>query len=522
MDDFSQNVVDRIINVIKHLPPQYRVHEGEVYKRTVWTEFVACAQQNQLGEEAFCVNIVKDVIAEALKKLRPGEIRAVMTNISPIGRDCACESIFEQIAGIAAAKRSQKPYVRVRALKDLDFLKRALSDDWKSKWDWLVLDESGRIVFEVDQKSECRKACKEILQEAMLPQVIEKAINKAQQATDFKKIVSFVKEFYRSKKFMDSKKDMAGLSEELADIDPALIFSFARKSILTNDNASEFVERVYSILTEKCPNRETPIAELLLTVVRRLLGDQDAVYPLLYGPPGTAKTFILEQLCDAFNEAGIKTNYILQAMTQNGGYSLQNNEVAMSLQGISSKWGTGRSGLIYANSFREDVDLTLVALDEVDKCGLQDYLVTLLDPRQPLQDSFWRELVPSIDMRSKVLFFATCNDVEIIRKGGKSALWSRMTPVEMDGYSHKESIDLVSNLVGNRTVAGKAASPDEIYKITAQVVNKYRHRSLPSIRSLIDQVNRQLYVKRFPSLNKVLGENQKEYCPAPGIGFGAV
>lgn len=214
---------------------------------------------------------------------------------------------------------------------------------------------------------------------------------------------------------------------------------------------------------------------------------------------------------------GIKTNYVLQAMTQSGG-SDNNNEVAMTLQGTSAKWSSGRHGILFNKAFHRENQLTLVALDEVDKCYLQDYLVTLLDPRQALQDSFWREFTPQIDMRSKVLFFATCNDVESIRQGGKSPLWSRLLPVEMPGYSVKESIEIVAQLAYERQREG--LSMTEVYLITESVVERYAGQTLPSVRMLIDRVNRELYLKRFPVLQQSLGQ-RKEYKSVREIGFGA-
>lgn len=522
MENLTSKVVGQVTSLIKQLPPDYIVRQGKVYKRTVWTEFVAYAQLGMLADDSFCVNVVIGICAEVFKGL---SLREKMTfsrknlSVEHHSNNGAINYIYAQTVVFASSARSQKPFQRVRPLENLGLIEGGVSDNWKTQWAWPMINEAGNIVFESNPKDECRKSCRNILGERAVPKLIEKSIALAGTDKDLSEVVSFVKECKRSNEFLKAQREKVDMQEEYNAADPALYFSFARKPIITDHEAGPFVEKMFALLTNKCPNREVPIAELLLCIVRRLLGDQDAVYPLLYGPPGTAKTFILEQLCDAFNEAGIRTNYVLQPMTQSGGYSRQNNEVAMSLQGTSSKWGAGRSGLIYANTFREETELTLVALDEVDKCDLHDYLVTLLDPRQPLQDSYWRELLPSIDMRSKVMFFATCNDVEVIRKGGKSPLWSRLTPIEMDSYNHKESIDLVTNLVCQRAILGEQVIEDEISKIATKVVSKYHDRSLPSIRSLLDQVNRQLYVKRFPTLDKALSGQQDDYRSAPGIGF---
>jgi ATP-dependent Lon protease len=251
-------------------------------------------------------------------------------------------------------------------------------------------------------------------------------------------------------------------------------------------------------------------------VGRRLLGDEDALYPLLWGPPGTGKTFLVELLGEVFTSAKIVTKSIIQPMTQMG-HSLHNNEIGMTLQGTSSHWGEGRPGMLFAETSRRKTALCLTVLDEVDKCSHFDYLVTLLDPRQPLQDNFVREFFPGVDLRHKCLFFLTANDTSGLSSGANAALWSRLQPIEMPEYSREEIADLVVNLVGRRLADEDKVEKGELQKISRRVMDAYP--APPSVRTIIDGVKRQLFQRRFPFLRGVDQADRNAAGNGNSIGF---
>ena len=292
------------------------------------------------------------------------------------------------------------------------------------------------------------------------------------------------------------------LVEALRTLDPGLLFDFAKAPLFAEDVLPEdFIRKASEILKNLCPNRDRQIEEMLLAVIQRLIGDTDTLYPLFHGPPGTGKTFLVELAAEVFNAAGLATRSILQAMTQNGGYNLHNNEVAMSLQGISSQWGDARPGMLFRNCGGMDNDLCLTVLDEVDKCAYHDFLVTLIDPRQPLQDSFVREFIPELDMRHKCLFFLTANDISQMQTVSGGAFWSRVAPIEMPAYSRQEAEELVTRLAWQR-VDQSRHSEEEIRTLTGEVMMRYP-LAVPSVRVLLAEVKRRISQKRFPFLQGI-------------------
>jgi len=353
-----------------------------------------------------------------------------------------------------------------------------------------------------------------------LPPLITMAHEAAETELQMQQVVTFIQALVaESAGGQKANSKLPALQETFDRGDPGLFFPFARKQLLTQDQVGPFLQQVVSSLTTLCPGRQVQIEELMIAIVRRIMGDHDAVFPVMHGPAGTGKTYLVQLLADAFTEAGVRTSCIMQPMTQAGGHSQSNNEIAMTIQGTSSRWGDARYGLLYREAFREDVDLVIVVLDEVDKCSLWDYLVTLLDPRQPLQDSFVREYVPSIDMRHKCLFVLSANNLEQISQGGGSPLWSRLTPIEMPAYTVDEVCRLVSQLVLQREGDGDIALEQNVLTLTREIVAKYDIHKLPSFRTLLDRVRRQLFVRRFPFITGVDDTDKLGMQKSRGIGF---
>lgn len=545
------------VRLSKLLPVKFQRHEedGEEYliKRSVWLEFCAIVKKDTfLGNEIYPYYIVQRVVENVLNSLAVPDLTRIILVSSETWQGLSLDEandllwtdeseivtaeVMRKVISIGKKSPVKNPYQMIKtlgfALNDSDF---DMVFDPKETWELFGLDKAGTIeIPDMSPQAKCRRDCEKILnvkkekkdqlgirnsgKEGIfeeLPCVIEAAISCAESPSDFNEITDFASELLVAiQTIYDRYKPNWQM---IYWADPALFFDFARKPVLTQTESVPFVDKVMRILNDLCPNREKPIAELLLTVVRRLTGDQDAVYPMLYGDPGTGKTFLVEQLSDAFTEAGLKTHYIHQPMT--GSLRSDSNDVSMSLEGTTSKWGNGRHGIIYNNIFLPTMKLGLVALDELDKCGIHDYLVSLLDPRQQLQDAFWRDFFAKIDMRSKVMFFGTANNIELIRKGGTAPLWSRLAPIETPPYTVNEAIELVTNLVCKRQQFEIFTDNRAVESITDSVVHQYDGRSLPSVRAILDQVKRELHLRQYPSLERILSKRREQYHYPTGIGF---
>lgn len=336
-----------------------------------------------------------------------------------------------------------------------------------------------------------------------LPPFLEQALQRACRQEQRDQVRVFLEALMvRCKGGSRSNSKLPTVGGILQRIDPGLFFSFARKSLFQDkEQVKGFLLQVTRRLQALCPNRNAQIEELVLAVARRVMGDEDALYPLFYGPAGTAKTFLVELLAEVLSEAGLATRAIMQPMTQMGGYNPANNEIAMALQGTSAQWSDARYGMLLTQTMTAETRLCLTVLDEVDKCNLHDYLVTLLDPRQALQDSFLREFTPQIDMRHKCFFVLTANDISRLSSSANAALWSRLVPIEMPAYGREEALELVARLVGLR-LDPEEADESLVRELTAETFRNFPGQ-LPSVRTLIDDVKKRLFKRQFPFLKGV-------------------
>ena len=244
------------------------------------------------------------------------------------------------------------------------------------------------------------------------------------------------------------KEDQLKLLSLLQGADPGLFFPFlAEKRTLVRRDAFEHVfTSVSSSLNELCPHRQREGAALVKLILRRLLGDQHAPYPVLVGGAGDGKSELARQAGEALSQAGIRTSVIFQSMTEKNGLAI-GNQTEMHLLGSDSHYDNGAPGAIFEAAVSSTVDLVLVVLDEADKHhNCYELMIRLLDPKQPLIDIWLAGLSEQFDMRHKVMFILTANDTAPLCLGDNDPLWSRLQAINFTPYTRTQLIDLLTIL----------------------------------------------------------------------------
>ena len=280
------------------------------------------------------------------------------------------------------------------------------------------------------------------------------------------------------------------LLDSIANADPALFFTFCRQPILPGEQAQRFHKKLCKELKKRVPNREKVVDLISMYVLRRMLGDQSARTPLLFGPPGGGKTFAVSQLAKSMTAAGVCAEPIFQPMTQDN--MLRNdNTAALRLLGSDLRYSNGTHGNLYEVIRDPEVSLGITLIDEADKSpSLNEFLVGLLDPKAPLEDNFVRSVSNTMDMRCKTLFLLTANDPSQLNSGPEDPLWSRLEPAHLPAYTEAEIVELAVNL---------ATSPESPYQPTRREARKAARLSVAelgtgaSFRALLDHMNGRLF-----------------------------
>lgn len=272
---------------------------------------------------------------------------------------------------------------------------------------------------------------------ASLPGVLEKAIRQSRTQQQREQIVSFCMIWVRQILFAFEESRSRQLYGQIADADPSLFFSFCRKKNKSFcANVKKLRQDCLKQLEAVIPARKDQALYIADLVFRRMISDHSGLSPVLVGPPGAGKSFLVQTVSEVLNKVGIKTGFVRQVMTQTQA-GKNNDELSGRLLGSSCKWSNGDLGLIYQKAAEHDV--VLVFLDEAEKHdGLRDFMIGLLDPEQPLEDHFLKDSNLQVNMRHKVIFVLAANDLSSLNNGAGDPLWSRLTSVEVPAYSDSE------------------------------------------------------------------------------------
>lgn len=275
----------------------------------------------------------------------------------------------------------------------------------------------------------------------------------------------------------------------LADADPALFLPFCRPQPVAQEQQAELFDNLLEALQRRFLGRRDLVKTVATNLVRRLAGDASVLTLLLHGPPGTGKSFLVTQLAEALTEAGVAANTVFQAMTEGGSWR-GDEQLLFQITGTAAHFSNGDCGSIYRCARSRQHRLSLVLLDEAEKCGQKDFMVNLLDPRLPLEDCYVKGLVSSVDMRQKTVFFLSANDTAPLCLGQDDPLWSRLQPVYLRPYGRGELEQILVHKV-------MAESPfDQGARKARAVVKRIvdREGEACSLRKLLDEVNSELFL----------------------------
>jgi len=322
------------------------------------------------------------------------------------------------------------------------------------------------------------------------PAVVRQALKLARNAADQEEVMSFYELLMKSAASENDETRTVKILNAIEESSPSLYFTFCRKPILEPSRVGKFTRDLIGILGNKVRHRNDLVKRLALFTARRLSGDLSARAPLLVGPPGTGKSYIISMLAEAVSQAGVRTEPVMQQMTQSGRRD-QNEEVPMRLLGTSKKYSNSEPGTIFSALTSRGTEATVVFLDEAEKGGMRDFMVSLLDPKMPLEDSFVKEVVGKMDMRRHTLFVLAANDGERFSSCDEDPLGTRVERIFVPPYDADQLRLVLMELAAKDMAAYGVCNEGKIAAVVAAVLDRYG--ASISLRMLEDAVKEKLF-----------------------------
>lgn len=386
--------------------------------------------------------------------------------------------------------------------------------------------EECQISKEDQLRESCRFECQLLLRECQIlglplcmgnkesiedkvPKIIATAIKKSEAENQRKQVVEFCRTWGLESLVSHEDYKKKQIFSLVADADAGIFFPWCRKPLFDAGDAKTVRQTLIDFMENRLPCRSVLSQKLCDFVIRRILGDQSALSPVLCGPPGSGKTQAVLDLAAALNASGLRTGFVHHPMNQ-AACGEKNEETAGRLLGTGKQWSNATSGQIY-NAGRQN-DLVLVFLDEAEKGGNRDFLVALLDPQQPLWDNFIHDLVGQGDLRYKTFFVLAVNDYSGLNRGNGDPLWSRLDPVDVPPYSEEDMVTILArrNFAEARPFAADSAKIEALTRKAIQILG-----AQASFRRVESLVNDMLY------RHMILGESEGSIsrCSSQVISF---
>ncbi len=246
------------------------------------------------------------------------------------------------------------------------------------------------------------------------------------------------------------------------------------------------------------------VKERILEYLAVLKLKKDLKSPILclYGPPGVGKTSLGKSIARALNR-----KYVRMSL---GGLHDESE-----IRGHRKTYIGAMPGRIIQSIRKAGTSNPVFVLDEIDKIG-RDFqgdpasaLLEVLDPEQ--NNTFYDNYLETEYDLSKVLFIATCNDLNTIHP----ALLDRFEIINVTGYSTEEKMEIAKKFLIPKVCQETGIKKNQIKiadNILEEIIENYTYESgVRNLEKRLSKIARHTALKT--SMNEDIPKIIKDYLP---------